>query len=409
MAKRKLKFNKKTEQNKFTSKPQPPKPKTMLMYPSGIADGCTAWRFDWVKTCMNYSKQAQVQMTNVSQSLFVDSPSGGKAISQIYMQTDAVVLQRPVHPQMIKKVDHYNLVQRKLKEQGREPFRLIIDVDDVVHGDHISKFNAARDAYADNKRFEIFAEIVRRSDELHVCSPTMAEFYKEEIGFDRVLHRPNLMPKFLFDVFYNRDILQQRYERHKDKPRVIWAGSATHVDIHNKDNGNDDFTKIEKFVKSTLDKYQWVFVGAIPNWLQAEVKAGIVEYHPWISIMDYPKMLWDLEPTIIFAPLADNTFNRCKSNIKLTEACAMGIAGVFQDIDPYNEAPLKFNTGDELGDQFEYLLHSWENYAKVSDEMRVIGQNYFMEDNFDLLKASYFTHWGSKERASMSQKLIDIQ
>jgi hypothetical protein len=409
MAKRKLKFNKRTEQGKFTSKPQPPKPKTMLMYPSGIADGCTAWRFDWVKTAMNYSKQAQVQMTNVSQALFTDSPKGGKIISQIYLQTDAVVLQRPVHPQMTKKVEHYNIVQRKIKENGRDPFRLIIDVDDVIHGDHIAKFNAARDGYADNKRFETFSEIVKRSDELHVCSKAMAEFYKEETGFERVLYRPNLMPKYLFDVFYNKDILQERYERHKSKPRVIWAGSATHVDIRNKDNGNDDFTKIEKFVKSTLDKYQWVFVGAAPNWLKSEVDSGKVEFYPWMSIMDYPKKIWDLEPTIIFAPLADNTFNICKSNIKLTEVGAMGIAGVFQDLEPYKEAPLKFNTGDELGDQFDYLLQSWENYAKVSDEMRSISQNYFLEDNFDLLKASYFTHWGSKERAAMSNKLIEIQ
>jgi len=409
MAKRKLKFNKKSEQGRFANIKQPEKPKTMLMYPSGIYDGCTAWRFDWVRTCMNYAKEAQVQMTNVSQALVTDTPSGGKSVSSIYAQADAVVLQRPTHQMMIEKIIKYNFVRDKIRDTGKEPFRLIIDVDDVVHGDHISKFNAARDAYADNKKFETFAEIVRHSDELHVCSPTMAEFYKEHIGFDRVLHRPNLMPKFLFDVFYDKEILRRRFEKHADRPRILWAGSATHVDIRNKDNGNDDFSAIEKFVKSTLHEYKWVFVGATPNWLASEVREGLVESHPWVSIMDYPKMLWDLEPTVVFAPLADNMFNRCKSNIKLTEAGAMGIAGVFQDLDPYQEAPLKFNSGDELGDQIKYLLQSWENYDKVSTEMRSISENYFMEDNFELLKAAYFTPWGSKERSSMSRKLMDIQ
>lgn len=40
---------------------------------------------------------------------------------------------------------------------------------------------------------------------------------------------------------------------------------------------------------------------------------------------------------IFLAPLADNIFNRCKSGLKFFEYSALGIPGVFSDLDPYND------------------------------------------------------------------------
>lgn len=407
MAKRKIKFGKKTDNRKFEKKAQP-QAKTMLMYPAGIHDGCTAWRMDWIRGVFNYSKVAQVQMTNVLQPI-QQQYKGNSVLSKVYQQVSTVVTQRPVMPQHLERAKQYEIVRNHIKKNGREPFRFVIDVDDVVHGDYISKFNAARGAYADNKRFEIFKETVKYCDELHVCSPAMVEFYKNELEFDNVTFRPNFMPKYLFDNFYDEEILQIRYEESKKKPRIVWAGSATHIDLRNQNEGIDDFTHIKDFVLKTLDIYQWVFVGAVPPWIESEVSSGKVESHPWMSILDYPRALWRLKPTIIFAPLHDDVFNRCKSNIKLTEAGSMGVAGVFQNLDPYAEAPLKFDTADELNDQFKFLLSDWDNYAKVSRDMRKISEGYFTESNLELLKACYFTEVGSKEREIMSKKLIDIQ
>lgn len=385
-----LSFTKKTL---ITKKDIPPK--TILMHPAGIHDGCTAWRFDWIRSYMNYNKLAHVQMTNLVQPVYTDTKEG-KIINPIYVQADAVVVQRPTQEIQKETSKHFQFIQNLLRKSDQSPFRFIIDVDDVIHGEHISQFNVARKGYADNKRFQIFKEVVERSDELHVCSPTMRDFYKEVLDFDNVTSKPNLLPNHLFGHFYDREILNRRYEKHKNKPRILWAGSATHVDVGNINNGIDDFSHIREFVLKTLDKYQWVFVGILPNWLKNEQDK--VEFHKWVNIMDYPSFIWSLEPTVIFTPLHDDMFNRCKSNIKLTEAGIFGVAGVFQNLDPYVEAPLKFDTGEELGDHLNYLLSDWDNYDIISKEMRSISEGYLLENNKDMLISSYFTDVGSRER-----------
>lgn len=381
----------------------------LLMQPAGHHDGCTAWRFDWVRQALNYNKAAVVEMSSIPHPVFVPSQNNKQTLNPIVESADAICIQRPVLPHYTHTAKQYEYVQDIMRKRNVTPFRFIIDVDDVMHSDHIAEFNVAKDGYMDNKRFDTFKEIVQMSDELHVCSPTMQDFYRDVLEFKNVTHRPNMMPKCLFDGFDpTGEINRLRFEKHKDRPRIVWAGSWTHVDVK-KQSKVDDFTKIKDFCLSTIDEYQWIFFGAHPDWIAPAISEGKAEYHPWVGIFDFPRMLWELEPTVVFAPLDDNTFNKCKSNIKLTETGALGIAGIYQDLDPYAEAPLKFNSGDELADQLKYLLHDWDNYSKIANEMKEISQGYFLENNLDLLKASYFTDCGSIERSVLSKKLIRIQ
>ena len=403
MAKRKVKFNKSTK--KSTKKVEPAK---IVMYPAGINDGCTAWRFDFPRLSMNYSKTAEVQLTNAIQPISVKL-KGQDVINPLYINTNAVVIQRPVFDYHISLAKQLNGIQNNLKRAGRDSFRLIVDVDDVLHGNHIAKYNISRGDYVDNTRFERLKEVVKRSDDLHVCSKPMADFYREEIGFDNITVKPNLLPKFLFDGHYDLELSRLRWEKHRAKPRILWAGSWSHIDLKNINNGKDDFSEIKDFILKTKDDYQWVFYGAHPTGFEPYIKNGTFEYHEWTSIMGYAQKVRDLEPTIFLAPLTDNLFNRCKSNIKLTEAGAMGIAGVYQNLDPYFEAPLKFDNVDEIQDHFNYLLSDWDNYAKTIEDMRKTSEGYFAEDNLDMLLASYTTDVGSPMRKHISKKLVNIQ
>jgi hypothetical protein len=198
------------------------------------------------------------------------------------------------------------------------------------------------------------------------------------------------------------------FEKHKHKPRILWAGSASHIDGSNINNGKDDFNGIEKFVLSTLDDYQWVFYGASPTWARSYIMDGRIEFHNWTGITDFPMKIHNINANLVIAPLRNNFFNECKSNIKLTEAGAIGVAGVYQDIEPYKEAPLKFKTADEMADQIKKVLSDEDFYVKTLREMRDISEGYFLDNNHNLVYASIFEHLGSLNREVISPKLIEI-
>jgi glycosyltransferase involved in cell wall biosynthesis len=86
----------------------------------------------------------------------------------------------------------------------------------------------------------------------------------------------------------------------------------------------------------------------------AEVGAYIKEFHSFVSISEYPAKMASLDLDIAVAPLEDNFFNSCKSNLRLLEFGAMSWAVVCSDVYPYqtNNPPVvrvKHSVGDWIG------------------------------------------------------------
>jgi hypothetical protein len=150
----------------------------------------------------------------------------------------------------------------------------------------------------------------------------MRDFYQDAIGVNHVIHKPNFLPHYLYGGLYDEEESLRRLEKHKSKPRILWAGSVSHID-HLGGGNKDDFGGIRDMILKTKDEYQWIFFGAIPNGFQSYVDDGTFESHPWCDIHSYPQKLYDMEANVLIAPLEDNVFNRSKSNIKLTEAGVM--------------------------------------------------------------------------------------
>lgn len=98
------------------------------------------------------------------------------------------------------------------------------------------------------------------------------------------------------------------------KPRVGWAGGSGHT---------GDLELIADVVKALCDEVDWVFFGMCPQRLRPFVK----EFHPGIRIDLYPAALARLDLDLAVAPLEDNLFNACKSNLRLLEygACAIPV------------------------------------------------------------------------------------
>ena len=108
--------------------------------------------------------------------------------------------------------------------------------------------------------------------------------------------------------------------------------------------------------------------------------------------------------------MIDNTFNRAKSDLKYIEACCHGIPAICQDLCTYENAPFKFNTGDELIDQIKRLVGHKSPYMKHSDNARAIADTRWLEldENIDKYQQLYKYPYKHPERTLLNS-LADNQ
>jgi hypothetical protein len=167
----------------------------------------------------------------------------------------------------------------------------------------------------------------------------------------------------------------------------------------------DDFHHVNDVIRKTIDKYQWVFLGAHPLPLVDLVRSGKVEFHPWRKLYDYGKGLYDLNVNMLVAPLQDNIFNRSKSDLKHIEACALGLPIACQDMCTYEHAPIKFKTGDEMINQIENTLRDRKRYKALCRKGRQVAEHRWLEDdkNIDCYMELYQYNVGDEKRVNLGR------
>lgn len=109
------------------------------------------------------------------------------------------------------------------------------------------------------------------------------------------------------------------------KPRVGWAGGISHT---------GDLEMMLEVVRELADEVEWVFFGMCPDSLRPFVQ----EFHAGVAIEQYPAKLASLNLDLALAPLEQNLFNQCKSNLRLLEYGACGYPVICTDIHPYRGA-----------------------------------------------------------------------
>ena len=241
-------------------------------------------------------------------------------------------------------------------------------------------------------------------DEVTVTCDFMRRLYQEKTGQEKITVIPNFVPESWMGHYFNEHEIRKQFNKNKKKPRILYTGSGAHYDVDNKTGGKDDLSEVRDFIRKTVDKYQWIFVGAFPPPLVDLVQQRKIEFYPWQTLLDYPKFIASLNAQLMVAPLQVNDFNRAKSDIKFIEACVLGIPCLCQNMDTYNTAPeaLKFNTVDE----FEYKIRSILDYKNRNDyygnikKLRSIGEKRFLENesNIGAHLEALNTPWGSDER-----------
>lgn len=146
-----------------------------------------------------------------------------------------------------------------------------------------------------------------------VSTPDMAHEVKKRYGRESVVI-PNLMGKQEFRPIRKRP----------EKMTVLWAGSKTH---------RPDLEQIIPVVQKTHKRYNWIFMGDAPDEI-----ANLVTRVSDVSFHNYLPTIHNLNADVGIAPLVSNTFNDCKSNLKLLEYGALGMATVASNVGPYRNS-----------------------------------------------------------------------
>lgn len=366
-----------------------PREMSMPRYVNYLADlsGCGHWRILWPEQVIN----ATARGISHSVTAMITDPRFYKNIKVVKLQRQASSIQK-------KFVEFLKQIQ---PDCG---FKLMYEVDDVVFREEIPDYNKYKFAFDTDEVRNNCIDIINMVDEVTVTCDYMRRLYKNKTSQENITVIPNFVPDFWLGHLYNKSEVVRQLEKNNKKPRILYTGSGAHYDVDNKAGGKDDFSGVRDFVRKSVDKYQWVFVGAFPPQLADLVKQNKIEFYPWQNLLNYPKMISSLNVQLMIAPLQVNNFNKAKSDIKFIEACTLGIPCLCQDMETYSTAPpsLKFSSSEEFSDKIDTILH-WKNrskYYKNIDALRQIGMSRILEkeSNIGAIMESLNTSYGSPSR-----------
>ena len=348
--------------------------------------GCGFWRMIWPEHLLNAHQKHIVHGSTVM-----------NFDERYFANIKSVRIQRQATPQQREFVRYLRHLADKHK------VRLIYEIDDIIFSEDIPDYNKFKPAFVNPEIRRVSQEIMAMCDEITVTCDFMRDYYIEKTGNENITVIPNFPPEWWIGKNYRDKKVREQYNNHcvgkKAKPRILYSGSGAHFDVENRTNQNDDFAHVRDVIARTVDKYQWVFLGGYPLPLKRLVDQGKIEFHPWKRLYEYPKMIADLNCNVMVAPLQNNNFNKAKSDLKYIEAGCFGIPAVCQDIDTYKNAPIRFNTGDEMIDQIDLLTKSTSYYMKQSRDARAVAEDRFLEKdkNIDCYLELY-THARSDEK-----------
>jgi GT2 family glycosyltransferase/tetratricopeptide (TPR) repeat protein len=119
---------------------------------------------------------------------------------------------------------------------------------------------------------------------------------------------------------------------------IGYAGTTTHI---------ADLKLLEEVLERIVLRYgkkvAFSFMGCATERISRLPGFAFIQFE--YTFEAYARTLQEIPIDIMLVPLEDNSFNRCKSNIKWLEYSACGIAGVYADLPPYNSCVKNDETG----------------------------------------------------------------
>jgi glycosyltransferase involved in cell wall biosynthesis len=273
-------------------------------------------------------------------------------------QPDIILLQTPLHDYQIKFIE---IMKKYFKGE------IIFEIDDLLS--EIPKNNPAYLRQYPNiqKRLK---DTISLCDKLIVSTQPLKDAYKKYNSNTHVV--ANYLKR---DIWFN---LKSQKNQGK-KPRVGWAGSPLHV---------GDLLIIKDVVKELKNEVEWVFMGLYPQ----GCKDYIHEFHPSVSLYEYPKKLSTLNLDLALVPLEINNFNDAKSNLRVLELGILKWPLICSDAYPYRDAPVSIvkNSTKAWVKEIRKKISNLDTLEKEGEVLRQwVVDNYILEDNLQKILKAY--------------------
>lgn len=345
------------------------KPFICNIFPADTS-GCNAWR--------NYFPMLTVEslnkdiIFNVNRRFIVDQ--------SFFNGVNLNICQRQVSTPQAHYFNNFIIPVSKAKGGW-----VIYNIDDCIHKDDIPKYNTAWESYQSDELMTNIKSMMDNSDFILVTTQELKDYYntKFNVPNSKIIIIPNYIPKWWMGGLYDKTNSIKLYRKNRHKPRVGIISSASHFNLNNKDS-NDDSAEISKFIRATCTKYRWVIFGSVIPSIIDLLQNRDVEFHEPCDIFHYPQALKNLNLQAIVAPLVDNIFNRCKSNIKLLEGWASGIPVIVQNLPTYSKyTDSVFSNNTELGEMLDKIIGNEYRYESTIDTNFAKMNDWWLENNLD--------------------------
>jgi hypothetical protein len=222
------------------------------------------------------------------------------------IQPDTIIFQRPLAREFLDFMKHSKTYSNTFK---------VYEIDDLITNIPIKNHFKSKHP---KDTVKLLREGIAQVDRLIVSTPGLAEAYSSWHKDIQILEL-KLPPVWWGNLKVTRT-------EHK-KPRVGWAGGSSHL---------GDLELIADVVKDLASEVDWIFFGMCPSKLRPYVK----EFHSGVPIHMYPQKLATLDLDLAVAPLENNQFNDCKSNLRLLEYGSCGFPVVCSNSRAFIESKL---------------------------------------------------------------------
>jgi len=207
--------------------------------------------------------------------------------------------------QMCIDMDGIALIREYQVEHG---LKYVVEQDDMIE---VDKSNPHRVEHDISNAPEIIKISMGFADMVTTTTNYLAEKLKKYN--DNVVVLPNYMDMDRWDVVKHRNT--------SDTIRIGWLGSVTHI---------KDLELIINPLRRICAEYPKVQILTVGDMRTRELLKGLpVENMLGVPFEVYPSRLNGLRLDIALAPLQDNEFNKCKSNIKWQEYTISEVPGIY--------------------------------------------------------------------------------
>lgn len=268
-------------------------------------------------------------------------------------EAQTVVFQRQIMEHQIAEMEEVRNLSSAFK---------VYELDDYLPNLPLKSYH--RDAMPKDVRKSL-RRAVALTDRFVVSTAPLAEAFADMHSDIRVV--PNRLPPNWWNGLHS----QRRIGR---KPRVGWAGGVSHT---------GDLELIIDVVRDLADEVEWVFLGMCPE----VIKPYVHEFYTGVPIEQYPAMLASLNLDLALAPVEQNQFNDCKSNLRLLEYGVLGFPVICSDVTCYRDGLPVTRVKNRYKNWMEAIrmhLSDLDATARAGDELRAVVRRDWMLEGENL-------------------------